>query len=268
MIEMGNTSGKRERIPGPVTRQTWSGSLLLLICICFLPPPAAAAEKLVVGVAANFILPFKDMARVFEKRTAIGVDPVFTSTGNLYAQIRNGAPYDLFLAADQARPALLYRDGLAEKPFIYARGRVVLWTSHHALCNAGKTWREVVLHPAGDRIGTANPETAPYGAAGVEALKRAGLWDVVHPRLVYAQSIAQAFQYAHSRSADISFCALSSALSPQGRAGCWFHVGEAPAIVQAACVIRKRNRNGAVRKFADFLASPEVEPIKRKYGYE
>lgn len=242
---------------------------LLLLFSCFCPPSARGAEKLVIAVAANFILPFNAMAQVFEERTSIRADPVFTSTGNLYAQIRNGAPYDLFLAADQARPALLYRDGFAQRPFIYARGRVVLWTSHTALCGAGKTWREVVLHSGVDRIGTANPETAPYGAAGVEALKRAGLWEVIKPRLVYAQSIAQAFQYAQTGSVDASFCALSSALSPRGRESCYLKVAEAPAIIQAACIIRRRGvKDAGVRKFAAFLASAEAEAIKRKYGYE
>jgi molybdate transport system substrate-binding protein len=226
------------------------------------------AENLVVGVAANFILPFKTMARVFEERTFIGVDPIFTSTGSLYAQIRNGAPYDLFLAADQVRPALLFRDGVVEKPFIYARGRLVLWTPDPALCKSGTTWKEVVSHASADRIGTANPETAPYGAASVEALKRTGLWEVVHPKLVYGQSIAQAFQYAHSRSVRVSFCALSSALSSRGKEGCYFNVKEAPAIIQAACIVRGRGIKEGARKFAAFLSSAEAEAIKRKYGYE
>ena len=242
---------------------------LLLLVPCVFPPSAGAADKLVVGVAANFILPFNAMAQVFEGRTSIRVDPIFTSTGNLYAQIRNGAPYDLFLAADQARPALLYRDGFAQRPFIYARGRVVLWTSHKALCGAGNTWKKVVMHSAVHRIGTANPETAPYGAASVEALKQAGLWEAVKPRLVYAQSIAQAFQYAQTGSVDAGFCALSSALSVRGKEGCHCMVAEAPVIIQAACIIRSRGSGDAVvRKFAGFLASAEAEAIKRKYGYE
>lgn len=242
---------------------------LLLLFPCFFPLSAGAAEKLVVGVAANFILPFNVMVRVFEKKTSIHVDPVFTSTGNLYEQIRNGAPYDLFLAADQAHPALLYKNGLAQRPFIYAKGRVVLWTSHRALCSPGKTWKEVVMLPDVDRIGTANPEIAPYGAAGVEALKRAGLWKAVKPRLVYGQTIAQAFQYAQTGSVDASLCALSSALSAKGKKGCHFAVPEAPVIIQAACIIKRRgSRTANVRKFVQFLASPEAEAIKKRYGYE
>jgi len=222
----------------------------------------------VVGVAANFILPFRTMVRVFEEKTSIRVDPIFTSTGNLYTQIRNGAPYDLFLAAEQDRPGRLHRDGLAQRPFIYAKGKVVLWTSLKTRYRCGKPWQEMVVHSSVEQVGTANPETAPYGAAAVEALKRAGLWDTVKPKLVYAQSIAQAFQYAQSRSVDASFCALSSALSPQGRAGCHFTVAEAPAIVQAACVIKGKGRGAAAERFAAFLVSAEAAAIKRKYGYE
>lgn len=243
-----------------------SFSLLLFISILW-PVSLPAAQKLTVAVAANFILPFKDMVPVFEHKTSILLEPVFTSTGNLYAQIKNGAPYDLFLAADEIRPALLYKDGFAEKPIIYAKGKVVLWTSKEALCHAG-TWQEAVLSSLVVRIAITNPVTAPYGSAAVEALKRKGLWEVIKPRLVYAQNVAQVFQYAHTQSVDAGFCALSSTLSEQGKKGCYFVVEDAPAIIQAACMIKKSGRKMAVQRFMSFLASAEAEAIKKKYGYE
>lgn len=241
-------------------------AFLLLVAGLF-PQPLEASGNPIIGVAANFILPFNDIARVFEQKTSFRVNPIFTSTGNLYAQIRNGAPYDLFLAADQIRPALLFKEGLAEKPFIYARGKVVLWTAKKVLCSAAHTWQDAVLSTMVEQIGSANPDTAPYGAAGVEALKREGLWKVIGEKLVYGQSVAQAFQYAHSRAVDASFCALSFALSTQGREGCHFLVLQAPDVIQAACVLKRGESNIAVRKFAEFLVSAEVAAIKRKYGY-
>ena len=241
-------------------------AFFLLVAGLFLQSPEAS-EKPIIGVAANFIMPFNDIARVFEQKTSIRVNPIFTSTGSLYAQIRNGAPYDLFLAADQIRPALLHKEGLAEKPFIYARGKVALWTAKKVLCSAARTWQDAVLSTMVEQIGSANPDTAPYGAAGVEALKREGLWTVIRKKMVYGQSVAQAFQYAHSRAVDASFCALSFALSTQGREGCHFMVPEAPDVIQAACVLKRGESNTAVRKFAEFLVSAEVAKIKKKYGY-
>lgn len=231
------------------------------------PLPLPAAQKLTVAVAANFILPFQEMARVFEHRTSILLEPVFTSTGNLYVQIKNGAPYDLFLAADESRPALLYEEGLAEEPFVYARGKVVLWTSTPALCHAG-SWQEAVVSALAVHIAIANPETAPYGSAGVQALKRQGLWEAVKPKLVYGQNVAQVFQYAHTRSVSAGFCALSSSLSRQGKEGCTFAIKEAPPIIQAACLVKKSRRNAALQRFISFLTSAEAEAIKKRYGYE
>ncbi len=226
-----------------------------------------AAQELTVAVAANFILPFEELSRIFEQESGIKVKGTFTSTGNLYAQIRNGAPYDLFLAADEARPRLLHDAALAEKPFVYARGRVVLWTAKRALC-AIRSWQAVVASPSTLRVAIANPETAPYGTAAVEALRKAGLREVVEPKLVFAQSVAQAFQYAHTEAADAGFCALSSACSEQGNKGCRWEVAEAPEVVQAACILKRNKEEIAVEKFAAFLASPQAGRIKKKYGYE
>jgi molybdate transport system substrate-binding protein len=229
--------------------------------------PLAAAQEVTVAVAANFILPFEELAGLFEKKTGIRVKGIFTSTGNLYAQIKNGAPYDLFLAADEARPRLLHKEGLAGEPFIYARGRVVLWTAMDSLCRV-ETWQKMVISPSVRRLAIANPETAPYGAASVEALRGTGLWEAVKPKLVFAQNIVQAFQYAHTLSADAGFCALSSALSEKGKAGCYRGIPEAPDVIQAACLLKKTGENKAIEEFAAFLASPEARVIKEKYGYE
>lgn len=230
-------------------------------------PQLSAAQELTVAVAANFIIPFGELSRVFEHESGIKLKGTFTSTGSLYAQIKNGAPYDLLLSADEARPRLLHHEGLAGKPFVYARGKVVLWTAKHVICRI-KRWREAVESPSILRLAIANPETAPYGAAAVEALKRADLWEAVQKKLVFAQTVAQAFQYAQTESADAGFCALSSASSQQGRKGCRWVIPEAPAVIQAACVLKRSKDKKAVEEFLAFLASPEALQIEKKYGYE
>jgi molybdate transport system substrate-binding protein len=237
------------------------------LCTAFLSPsPLLAEEALTVGVAANFILPFEELSRVFEQKTAVRVKATFTSTGNLYAQIKNGAPYDLLLSADERHPHMLRQEGLAEEPFIYARGKLILWTAKERLCKHSQ-WQEVLLDPLVAKIAIANPETAPYGAAAVEALKRTGLWATIKPRVVFAQNIAQVFQYAQTESADAGFCALSSAYSEQGSKGCYVRVHEAPEVVQSACILKRTKQKEAALAFAGFLSSHEAKAVNRRYGY-
>jgi len=228
---------------------------------------AFATQEVTVAVAANFILPFEQLSTVFEQKNFIRVKATFSSTGNLYAQIKNGAPYDVFLAADEARPRLLCENGFAEEPFIYARGRVVLWSMGGALCKLGQ-WQKVVTSPSASRIAIANPETAPYGAVAAEALKKAGLWKAVKAKLVFAQTVAQAFQYAHTKCVDAGFCALCAAFSAYGKKGCHWVIPEASDVIQAACVLKRGVEKRGVQEFVTFLRSSEASAIKEKHGYE
>jgi len=236
--------------------------LLLLFPACLF-----SAERLTVGVAANFILPFKELSLTFKQQYSIPVDATFTSSGNIYGQIINCAPYDLFLSADEERPDKLFQNGFVEKPFVYARSRVVLWGLNKEMCRA-VDWKEALMLPSLKKISIANPQTAPYGSASVAALQTAGLWPIVENRLVFAQTVAQAFQYAHIGTVAAGFCAYSSALSEEGQNGCYFLIDQAPDIIQAACILKATRSRKAVRAFAAFLISPEAERIKREYGYQ
>lgn len=243
------------------------GIAMLMCCLLFGPATeASAAEKLLVAVAANFAEPFNEIAARFRTASDVQVEPTFSSTGKLYAQITRGAPYDVFLSADEKRPRELFGKGLAGKPFVYAKGRVVLWTSRKDLCNSG-TWKAIVERGDVKRIAIANTETAPYGASAMAALKKAGLWEGLQARLVFPQDVAQSFQYAFTGSVDACFCSLSSTLAGQGRTGCSWAVEEAPDIVQGACVLNRSGHKGAAGKFAAFLLSSEAAAIKKKYGY-
>ncbi len=239
-----------------------TSSIFLLWC-----STSFAEDKLTIGVAANFMLPFEEIAREFENKSTIKIDAVYLSTGNLYGQIIHGAPYDLFLAADESRPERLVKQGLASDIFIYARGRVVLWTAKKQLCNAGD-WQKALMRQGVNKVAIANPETAPYGTAAIKALKTAGLEQVLEKKFVFAQNVVQAFQYAHTESVDVGFCALSSAFSEHGKRGCYFPVDQAPIIVQKACIIRSTKKRQAVERFVTFLCSSEAQTVKKKYGYE
>jgi len=227
---------------------------------------AFAADKLLVAVAANFISPFQELAALFQERAGTTVEPTYASTGKLFGQIVKGAPYDVFLAADEKRPDLLEKQGLSDKPFVYARGQVVVWTAKRTLCGASD-WQAVVKNPEVQKIAVANTESAPYGTAAMIALKEAGLWDTLKEKYVFPQSVAQAFQYAETMSADAGFCAYSSALSEKGKGGCFYTIPQAPPIIQAACILKGTENRGAAERFAAFIGSPEAQKIKEKYGY-
>jgi molybdate transport system substrate-binding protein len=240
-------------------------SLIVLLLLAF-SSTTLAGESLNIAVAANFMQPFKEIAKSFESKNPVSVNATFASSGHLTGQIMNGAPYDIFLSADEERPVALFQEGFAEKPFVYARGRVVLWSAKKDLCSASG-WQEVVKHPSVKKIAVAWPKAAPYGAAAMAALEQRRLLDMLQHKLVYPENIAQAFQYAATESVDAAFCALSSALSEQGKKGCYFEVGEAPPIVQGGCVLMRAKEREAVKKFVNFLNSLEANSIKKKYGY-
>ena len=248
-------------------KQFTAFALFLVLSVNLLTPfTASAQEKLRVAVAANYIQAFGELAAGFEAKTGVKVEGTFSSSGNFYAQITNGAPYDLFLSADEDRPARLYKDGLVEKPFVYATGRVVLWSARKGFCTP-KNWQDALQQKGIKKIAIANPLTAPYGTAAMAALQKAGQWEPLKEKIVNAQDIAQSFQFASTQAVDAGFCALSATVSSGGRKGCFYPVEEAPLIVQSACVLKRTKSRDTAERFAAYLQSPEADKIKEKYGY-
>ncbi len=237
-----------------------------LALILLMTTSTLAADSLTVAVAASFKRPFTEIARRFEAGHPIKVEASFASTGTLHSQIVNGAHYDIFLAADEKRPQVLHEEGLADRPVIYARGRVVLWTSRGNLCGAGD-WKSAIRDAGVRKIAIASPTASPYGAAAESALRKEGLWDAVRTRFVYAQDVGQAFQYVYTGAAAAGFCALSDTVSSAGGEGCRFDVAGAPPVDHSACVLKRAKNTEAARRFVEFLQSPEAEKIKGEYGY-
>lgn len=225
-----------------------------------------AQEKISAAVAANYIAAFKELATDFEAKTKIKVEGTFSSTGNLYSQITNGAPYDLLLSADEKRPEVLYKDGLADQPFVYARGQVILWSANKEFCTA-KTWQDALKNEQIKKNAIANPVTAPHGTSAQAALQKAGLWDGLQKKLVFGETIAQAFQYASSSAVDAGFCALSATVSVEGRKGCFYVITDAPDIIQSACLLKRTKNRAAAEQFTAFLSSADAQKIKAKFGY-
>lgn len=240
--------------------------IFYILLILLTPQWVGAAERLLVGAAANYILPFKELAAAFEKKTDINVKWTFTSSGNLYSQIAAGAPYDIFLSADEQRPADLFRKNIAGKPFVYATGRLVLWSAQKDACRS-KTWQGA-LKSNMKKIAIPNPEVSPYGAEAYSVIKGTGLWELVKPQLVFAQDTSQAFQYAVTGGAAIAFTSRSFTLSEQGKKGCYYMIEEAQLVRQAACILKKARNRNAAEVFSAFLLSPEAVAIRMRYGYE
>jgi molybdate transport system substrate-binding protein len=252
----------------PVMKKTIRNLACLFIsAVIFLPSASSAEEKINAAVAANYIKPFKEIVLAYEAKTGVKVEATFASTGNLYSQITNGAPYDIFLSADEERPALLLKNGAAEKPFVYAKGEVVLWSAQKNFCGE-KDWKVQLKKAEIKKLAIANPVTAPYGTAAKAALEKTGIIKLVESKIVTAQDIAQVFQYASSEAVDGGFCAMSAALSEEGKKGCYYRIKEANAIVQSACVLKRSEKQKETEKFAKFLVSPEALKIKKKYGYK
>ncbi|WP_128293498.1 molybdate ABC transporter substrate-binding protein [Afifella aestuarii] len=237
----------------------------LLVAAVSLPASMAAAAETNVAVAANFTEAAKEIAAAFEEKTGDEATLSFGSTGQLYTQISQDAPFEVFLAADDERPAKAVSEGYAVEgsAFTYAIGKIVLWSTDADLVNGEDTLK------SGDfnKISIANPTTAPYGAAAVETMKALGVYEDLEPKIVQGNNIAQAFQFVQTGNAELGFVALSQiAASDEGSR--W----EVPAdlytpIKQDAVLLKKGEESAAAKAFLDFLKGPEAGAIIEKYGY-
>jgi molybdate transport system substrate-binding protein len=223
-------------------------------------------SKLGSGSCFYFTIPLEEIGSEFEKESGISLRTTVSSTGKLFTQIKNGAPYDLFFAADSLRPELLFKEGLGSKPVVYARGQTVLWTADKALCEKG-SWQKAVTAQGVGKIGIANPETAPYGEVAEQALQQAGLWGDVFRKLVFAGNVGQSAQYAAMGSVSMSFTAGSFTVSSHGQKGCFWSVPEADAVIQKACIIKRSEKKDTAEQFLAFLHSPEAREVLLRYKY-
>jgi molybdate transport system substrate-binding protein len=214
----------------------------------------------------------KDLKAEFEKETGIKTNVIIGSSGQLAAQIQQGAPYDIFISADMKYPKVLYNNGKAVKfPKVYAYGSLVIWTMKKGI-SFEDDYRELLK---GDiqKIALANPRTAPYGVATVEALKYFKIYNRVTNKLVYGESISPTNQYIVSKAADVGFTAKSVVLSPAmlGK-GTWKEIPpQAYHLIKQGCVILSYGFNHhrkEAQSFYEFLFSGEAMNILEKYGYK
>jgi molybdate transport system substrate-binding protein len=230
----------------------------------------ARADEVRVAVAANFTAATRRLAAEFRLETGHVLVPSFASTGTLYAQIRHGAPYAMFLAADARRPALLEAEGLGVPGtrFTYARGRLALWSATPGLLRDGPQ----ALRGDFRALAIADPRTAPYGAAAQQVLRRLGLWEALQGRIVQGENIAQAYQYVASGNATLGFVALAQLRAAQPQADAQGEVWLPPEdwyapIEQQALLLRRGAAEPAARAFLDFLRGARARAVIEALGY-
>ncbi len=242
----------------------------LFFIACLLFPGRAGAAEVNAAVAANFLLPLQSIAPAFEQETGHRLRIVSGSTGKLYAQIKQAAPYDVFLAADARRPQLLVQEGQAVSGsrFTYAVGRLVLWSADASLVSGGA--ERTLKNAAFRHLAIANPKTAPYGRAAQEALAKLGLWETLRPRLVRGENIGQTFQFVVSGNAELGFVSLSQVHSGKfANAGSRWAVPpdwHAP-LLQDAVLLARAEDNPAAQALLRFLKSPAAKKRIAAFGY-
>lgn len=242
-------------------------SLALAACLA---THAALADEVQVAVAANFTAPIQAIAKDFEKDTGHKLVASFGATGQFYAQIKNGAPFEVFLAADDSTPAKLEQEKavVPGSRFTYAIGKLALWSPKDGYVDAKG---EVLKQGGFQHLSIANPKTAPYGLAATQVLDKLGLKDKLAGKIVEGQNIGQAYQFVSSGNAELGFVALSQ-IYKDGKVtagSAWI----APAdlyepIRQDAVILEKGKDNAAAKALVDYLKGPKAAAVIKAYGYE
>lgn len=240
---------------------------IFLLALLLLPAAPAAADEVTVAVAANFTGTAEEIAEAFREETGHDAVLSFGSTGRLYAQIIHGAPFDVFLAADEARPDLAIAEGYAVEgsAFVYALGALVLYSTDPELVDPEGA---VLFHPERfGKLAIANPRTAPYGAAAVEAMTALKVYDQLSDRLVEGENITQAFQFVATGNAALGFVALSQVIDRPGGSRYEVPIDLYRPIAQGAVLLNKGANNPAAEAFMNFLKGDVARRIVENHGY-
>jgi molybdate transport system substrate-binding protein len=246
--------------------------VILVLCLFAITGVSrSVAEEITIAAASDLNFAFKEIVAEYEKTTGNHVKMTLGSSGNFYAQIQNGAPFDLYFSADIAYPRKLEEAGLTVPGSLYhyAVGRIVLWTgleSRLDVTQGFETLREAIVK----KIAIANPKHAPYGRAAVAAMEYFKVYDQVKDKLVLGENISQAAQFVESGAADVGIIALSLALAPPMQAA--GHYWEIPAdahppIEQGAVILTGGKNQEHAKAFLSFIQSAEGQTMMTRYGF-
>jgi molybdate transport system substrate-binding protein len=252
-------------------RAMWTGSTRLVFAAMLLFAGSARAQEIRVAAAADLRFALSGLAGQYEKQAGTKVNVTYGSSGNFFAQIQNGAPFDLFFSADLEYPRKLQAAGLAETGTLYeyALGRIVIWTRHDAPIDVAAQGWNALLSPFVQKIAIANPALAPYGRAAVAALEKAGIFEQVKAKFVYGENISQAAQFAQFGNAQAGIVSLSLALSPAMKGGKRWEIPADmhPAIEQGAILLKNATNKARARAFLEFIKSAGAQATLERFGF-
>jgi molybdate transport system substrate-binding protein len=250
-----------------ITRSLQLSRLALVSVIMAFGPTAASAADTQVAVAANFTEPAKKIAAAFKAKTGDTAILSFGASGQFYAQMSHGAPYDVFLSADADRPQQAERDGLGVTGtrFTYAIGRLVLYSKTPGLVDGAGA---VLSQGKFNKLSIGDPAAAPYGTAAVQTMTRLGVYGALKPKIVTGASITQAYQFVDTGAAELGFVALSQVIDVPGGSRWTVPASDHAPIDQQAILLYRGQANPAAKAFLAFLKGPQAVAIIRKYGYE
>jgi len=247
--------------------------LLATFVVCWLAASGFAQKKQIrVAAAADLQTVMPEIARAYETRAGTNVQVVYGSSGNFYAQIRNGAPLDVFFSADNEYPRKLEEAGFAEprSAVIYGLGRIVLWMPANAGCNPESEGWKCLVNPEVRKIAVANPGHAPYGRAAVAALQKAGIYNEIRTKLVFGENISQAAQFVESGNAQAAILAYSLTSSPGLRGGRKWEIPKEtyPWIEQAVVVLKSTKDKVSAQDFVKFVTKGQGRELLAKFGFQ
>ena len=242
--------------------------IVVFIALCLISIAPLWAQSIKVAVAANLQTVIKALGADFKQKTGIAVEPIVGASGNLTAQVRNGAPFDLFLSADMNFPQTLYKDGFSTKPpVVYAQGSLIICSNQDI---GFENWERLLLTERIKKIAIANPAIAPYGKAAEEALKQKGIADDIKNKIVTGESISQVNTYITTGVVDVGFTTQSLVKDAADKTKLyWVAIDPklyAP-IEQGMVLLKRSESNADAQKFYDYIQSAAAKAIFKEYGY-
>lgn len=246
-------------------------AVIALATLVAVRPLDAGAEELKIAAASDLTFAFTDVVARFQKQTGDRVELAYGSSGNFFAQIENGAPFDLFFSADVGYPQKLEAAGLTVPGTIYqyANGRLVIWVPDASKLDLSRGLA-ALLDPAIGKIAIANPQHAPYGAAAVAAMRHEGFYDKIKGKLVLGENISQTAEFVQSGNADAGLVALSLAVAPamkdKGRYA-EIPARDYPPIIQAAVILKSSHNQELANEFLKFMKEPATVALMEKFGF-
>ncbi|HEX3319965.1 MAG TPA: molybdate ABC transporter substrate-binding protein [Terriglobales bacterium] len=241
----------------------------LITCLVVIP---TSAQEITIAAAADLNAALTEIVRQYSATPNVSVKLSFGASGNLFNQIRNGAPFDIFFSADEDYPKQLIEQGLAEKNTLYryAVGRLVLWVPTDSPVDIDHKGLQSLNDPYFKKIAIANPQHAPYGRAAVAALRTAGVYDQISDRLVLGENVSQAAQFVESGNAQAGLVALSHALAPamKGKGRYWeVPLNLYPTLNQAAVILSHSQNKAAAMRFLEYLNTAPAQSVLKNYGF-